>query len=69
MSSIPDFVLEKHGSVLFLLRPVSDAGRSWIGKHIGQEYGFQPYYPILVIAPQYVAHLLQRIRESGLEVR
>jgi len=51
VSSTPDFVLERHGSILFLLHPISDAGRNWIDEHIGSEYGFQPYYPVVVIEP------------------
>jgi hypothetical protein len=68
MASTPDFVRERHGSILFLLHPVSEAGRKWIDEHIGTKYGFQPYYPIVLIEPQYIEHVLKGIRESGLKV-
>jgi hypothetical protein len=69
MASTSDFVLERHGSILLLLRPISDAGGNWIDEHIGSKYGVQPYHPIVVIEPQYIEHVLKSIRESGLKVR
>ena len=42
-----DIVVESHGSI-FLLRPISDSGRMWIEENIGQQNGFQPYWPTVV---------------------
>lgn len=60
-----DFVLENHFSI-YLLRPASDFGRTWIEDHIGETNGFQPYYPTVICEPRYVEDLLRGIADDGL---
>jgi len=63
-----DFLVENHGSIV-LLRPVTDAGRNWVDEFIGEDNGFQPYFPTVVIEPRYACNVIDGIREYGLEVR
>lgn len=68
--SIPsdhDFSLENYGSVVFL-RPLTDIAREWVDLNIGQENGYQPYWPTVVIEPRYVAHICEGIEGDGLAV-
>ena len=67
-TSPSDFTIRDEGSIL-LLTPHTEPARSWIHKNIGRDNGFQPYYPIVVIEPRYLAPILEGIRDSGLEVR
>src|SRR5580704_3449087 len=50
----PDFVVENHG-IIFLLKPLTPAATSWVEEHIGQENGYQPYFPTVVVEPRYIA--------------
>jgi hypothetical protein len=63
----PDFFVENHGSI-FLLRPVTDAGRDWVDNHISQE-GFQPYWPIIVVDHSYIRDIVSGIFRDGLVCR
>lgn len=60
-------VVEGHGSI-FLLRPLTPAGQSWIDEHIGPDNGYQPYYPTVVIEHRYIADIVATIRNDGLAV-
>jgi hypothetical protein len=64
----PDFRVENHGSI-FLLRPLTDSATLWVEEHIGQDNGFQPYWPTVVIEPRYVADIIDGIQNDGLAVR
>ena len=63
-----DFIVEGAGSV-FLLRPLSDAGRAWVEENIGQENGYQPYWPTVVIELRYIADVVAGVQRDGLAVR
>jgi hypothetical protein len=63
-----DFVVENHGS-LFLLRPLSPSATSWIEEHIGQDNGFQPYFPTVVVEHRCIAEIVEGIQNDGLAVR
>jgi hypothetical protein len=61
----PDFVVEDHGTI-FLLTPRTEPARNWTDQFIGQDNGFQPYWPTVVIEHRYVAEILEGIRNQGL---
>lgn len=67
-ASQSDFIVEGGGTV-YLLRPLSDAGRAWVDEHIGQDNGFQPYWPTVVVEHRYVADIVAGIQRDGLAVR
>ena len=62
-----DIEIMDGGSVV-LLQPVSDAGREWIDEHVGEDNGFQPYYPTITCERRYVRDILDGMLEDGLEV-
>ncbi len=63
----PDFLVENHGSI-FLLRPQNENAIAWVNEHIGQDNGYQPYYPTVVIEHRYVADIVAGIQDDGLVV-
>ena len=63
-----DFLCENHGSI-FLLRPLTPSATSWLEEHIGQDNGFQPYWPTCVIEPHYIWPILEGIQNDGLAVQ
>ncbi len=63
-----DFVCENHGSVS-LLRPLTPLATSWLEEHIGQDNGFQPYWPTCVIEHRYIWRILEGIQNDGLAVQ
>ena len=64
----PDFRVENHGSIV-LLRPLTPSAASWVEGHIGQENGFQPYFPTVVVEPRYIADIVEGIQGDGLAVQ
>jgi hypothetical protein len=64
----PDFSIENHGSIL-LLRPHSDAGKTWLSEHIGKNNGYQPYWPTVVIETRYAASIVDGITIDGLVIQ
>jgi hypothetical protein len=66
-SPTPDFEVQNHGSI-FLLRPLTPSATSWVEDHIGQDNGYQPYYPTVVIEHRYVADIVAGIQGDGLVV-
>ncbi|HEY6443974.1 MAG TPA: hypothetical protein VIY66_11615 [Candidatus Acidoferrales bacterium] len=67
-ASQSDFLVEGGGTV-YLLRPLSDAGRAWIEEYIGQGNGYQPYWPTVVVEAPYIADIVRGIQRDGLAVR
>lgn len=63
-----DFTVQNEGSIV-LLHPHTDAARSWVEEHIGEDNGYQPYWPSVVIEPRYVGDIVNGITADGLEVR
>jgi hypothetical protein len=63
-----DFLCENHGSI-FLLRPLTPSATSWLEENIGQDNGFQPYWPTCVIERRYIWPILEGIQTDGLAVR
>lgn len=64
----PDFVLENHGSI-FLIKPLTPSAISWIEDHIGQDNGYQPYFPTVVVEHRYIAYIIAGIQNDGLAVQ
>jgi hypothetical protein len=64
----PDFVVENHGSI-FLLKPLTPSAVSWAEEHIGQENGYQPYFPAVVAEHRYIADIVEGIQNDGLGVQ
>jgi hypothetical protein len=64
----PDFKIENQGSI-FLLRPLSDAAHRWVKEFIGEDNGYQPYFPTILIEHSFICGVIDGIREHGLEVR
>jgi hypothetical protein len=62
-----DIVIENHGSIV-LLRPTSRSGQEWIEQNIGQQNGFQPYWPTVVVEPRYIADIVKGIQADDLRV-
>ena len=60
-------VVENHGSI-FLLRPTSRSGREWLDKNIGEQNGFQPYWPTVVVEPRYVVDIVNGMQADDLGV-
>ena len=63
----PDFVVETPGSI-FLLKPLTPSATSWVEEHIGQDNGYQPYFPTVVVDHRYIADIVAGIQNDGLEV-
>jgi hypothetical protein len=63
----PDFLVENHGSIL-LLKPLSRSAVSWVEEHIGQDNGYQPFFPNVVVEPRYIADIVEGIQNDGLLV-
>ena len=62
-----DFLCENHGSI-FLLKPLTPSATSWLEEHIGQDNGFQPYWPTCVIEHRFIWPILEGIQNDGLAV-
>jgi hypothetical protein len=66
LAPAPDISVENHGSI-FLLRPTSPAGRSWLQENvIGKET--QLFGDAVVCEPRYVADIVFGARGEGLLV-
>jgi hypothetical protein len=63
-----DFLIENHGSIL-LLKPLTPSATSWIGEHISQDNGYQPYFPTVVVEHRYIADIVAGIQNDGLTVQ
>ncbi len=64
----PDFLIENHGSI-FLLKPQTDLAISWVEENIGQDNGFQPNWPNVVIEHRYIADIVAGIKDDGFAVQ
>jgi hypothetical protein len=64
----PDFVVENHGS-MFLLTPLTVLATSWVEEHIGEDNGFQPYFPTIVVEHRFIAEIVDGILSDGLALQ
>jgi hypothetical protein len=63
----PDIIFENHGS-LFLLRPVSKVGQTWLDENVGDENTLT-FGGAVVCEPRYVEAIVLGAQADGLEVR
>jgi hypothetical protein len=66
-NSPTDLIFENHGS-LFLIRPVSPAGQSWLDENVGDSET-QTWGGAIVCEPRYVEAIAHGAIEAGLAVR
>lgn len=64
-SSTKDFTITDSGSIV-LLHPQTDAARNWLEENIGQDNGFQPYWPTVVVEPRFVQAIIEGFSNDGL---
>jgi len=64
---MPDVTIINGGSVV-LLRPQTDAAREWVEENIGQDNGYQPYWPTVAVEARYVDDILVGMQSDGLEI-
>ena len=64
MPNRPDFTVENHGSI-FLLQPQNKEAIDWVDEHIGQDNGYQPYFPAVVVEHRYITDFVAGIRNDG----
>ena len=62
-----DFRLENHGSIC-LLRPLTLTAVAWVNTQIGDNNGYQPQWPTVLIEPRYLAPILNGLAADGLRV-
>lgn len=62
-----EFLLENCGSI-FLIHPQNEHAVAWLNENIGQNNGFQPYWPTVVIDHRFVTNIIAGIRADGLDV-
>ncbi len=63
----PDFRFANHFSICFL-HPLTDAARAWVDEHIGQDNGYQPQYPSVLLEPRFCPEILAALSDAGLAV-
>ncbi len=51
-----------------ILQPETNAARAWIEENIGQDNGYQPYWPTVVCEGRYVTDILEGMANDGLDV-
>jgi len=62
-----DFILRDEGSIV-LLTPHTDAAHDWVNEHIGQDNGYQPMWPTVVIERRYAQDILEGVRAEGMVI-
>jgi hypothetical protein len=67
-STPPDFLVENHGSI-FLLKPQTPSAISWVEEHIGQDNGYQTFWPTCVVEHRFIAAIVIGIQNDGLTVQ
>jgi hypothetical protein len=64
-----DLRLERHGSSVCLIVPLTEPGLRWVERCIGADNGFQPFYPTVVIEPRYLDEVITGMRRRGLVMK
>lgn len=67
VSSEADFVINNQGSIV-MLTPISAEANAWVAENIGQDNGYQPYWPTVVLEARYVDDILEGIAAEGMVV-
>jgi hypothetical protein len=58
-----DFILEDHGSVLFL-HPQNASAEQWVNAYVSSE-GYQPNWPSVLLERRYASYLIQGLQNDG----
>ena len=66
-SSTTDFSVQNEGSI-FLLHPHTEAACECVNKHIGEDNGYQPYWPTVVVEHRYILSTVDAVREENFTV-
>ncbi len=61
-----DFLLEDHGSILFL-HPQNKNAEDWINAYVSQE-GYQPNWPSVLMERRYAQALVEGVQSEGFTV-
>ena len=67
MNKTPDIQIEGGGS-LFMVRPLTDAGKAWLAEHCPADGEHQYLGSALACEHRYIYNLVQGMRGDGLEV-
>ncbi|MFN6965182.1 MAG: hypothetical protein ACK4S4_15660 [Pyrinomonadaceae bacterium] len=62
-----DFDLYDDGSVM-MLTPRTDAAREWVDEFIGEDNGFQPFYPKVIVERRYIGDIVRGLIADGLTI-
>jgi hypothetical protein len=63
-----DVTIINEGTIA-LMRPNTPAARTWVDQHIGQENGYQPLWPTVVVEPRYLEPILAGLVDCGLTIK
>ena len=66
-SQMIDITVTNGGSII-LLRPETPAALAWVEEHIGQDNGYQPYWPTIVCEARYAGDVVEGMIADGLKV-
>lgn len=61
-----DFILEDHGSILFL-HPQNKSAEDWVNASVSQE-GYQPNWPSVLLERRYAQALVEGVQSEGFTV-
>ena len=62
-----DITVQDAGSIV-LLQPHTGTAKRWLEENIGQDNGFQPYWPTVVVEPRYLGEIIEGMQADGLIV-
>jgi len=65
--NLTDIQIQNQGS-LILLKPTSECGAAWLEENIGQDNGYQPLWPTVLVEPRYASAVIQGATAEGLVV-
>ena len=61
-----DIEVRGAGQSVLLLVPFTKVAEAWFEEHIGQDNGFQPYWPTVTVEARYVGDILRGAQADGL---
>ena len=64
---ITDIQIYNEGSIV-LLQPKTQTAINWIEENIGQNNGFQPYWPTVTVEARFVENILCGMQSDGLKL-
>lgn len=62
-----DVTVVDQGSIVILMAE-TPAGVEWVEEHIGQDNGYQPYWPNVVVGHRYADDVINGMIDDGLAV-